>query len=88
MKPIITAALIVLACIRVNAHEGTYTHIAKTAIIAEDPQHEWSVEDVAAGKYDDQFRPVTEEVENLNFTTSTWWVKFEITNGVDLSKSF
>lgn len=63
------------------AHGPRYTHLATAAYIAEDKESEWSAEDVAFGKYDALFEAVTDPVANLNFTTSTFWVKFKITNG-------
>ncbi|NQV52480.1 MAG: SpoIIE family protein phosphatase [Flavobacteriales bacterium] len=88
---LITAALSMLllfSSITLLAHGPKYTHIATTAYIAEDPGHEWTVAEVAVGKYDSLFNPITENVANLNFTTSTWWVKFALSNGTDISHEY
>jgi serine phosphatase RsbU (regulator of sigma subunit) len=70
------------------AHGPRYTHIATSAQIAEDPHQEWTAKDVAAGIYDAHFRPVGEPVSNLNFTTSTWWVKFNLKNGTRVTNEY
>ena len=70
------------------AHGPKFTHLGQSAYIAEDPEGLWLAEDVALGRYDDQFRRITTPVENLNFTTSTWWVRFQITNGTRNTSEF
>jgi serine phosphatase RsbU (regulator of sigma subunit) len=65
----------------VQAHSPHYNHIATSGMIAEDPTNSWTAEDVAAGRYDSLFVRITEPVSNLDFTTSTWWVKFNLKNG-------
>jgi serine phosphatase RsbU (regulator of sigma subunit) len=70
------------------AHGPRYTHIATSAKILEDKDHQWTPEDVAYGKIDSLFKDITENTPNLNFTTSTYWVTFQITNGTELDKSY
>ncbi|MEQ9187653.1 MAG: 7TM diverse intracellular signaling domain-containing protein [Cryomorphaceae bacterium] len=81
-------ALLALSPVTTRAHGPKFTHLATTALIAEDPSHSWTAEAVAAGQYDSLFAPITNPVANLNFTTSTWWVKFELTNGTQQSHEY
>lgn len=62
------------------AHGPKYQHLAQTAVIAEDANHQWTAEEIASGKFNGAFEQITQAVPNLDFTTSTYWVKITITN--------
>lgn len=74
--------------ISAEAHGPRFTHIATSAQIAEDADGLWDAQNVALGKYDSYFGPIDKAVPNLNFTTSTFWIKFTITNGTDRSQEY
>lgn len=71
-----------------KAHGPRYNHIATSAYIAEDAESNWSAADVAAGHYDQYFSQIQEPVSNLNFTTATWWVKFKLKNGTNVTHDY
>lgn len=71
-----------------SAHGPRYTHLATSAQIAEDKNSSWEAEDVAKGRYASQFSTIEEANPNLNFTTSTFWVKFIITNGTKDNREY
>ena len=52
---------------------------AKNVQLIEDPTHELTLEEVL-DLSDDQFKTPTDYIPNLDFTTSTWWVRFSIKN--------
>lgn len=74
--------------ISAEAHGPRFTHIATSAQIAEDADGLWDAQSVVLGKYDSYFGPIDKAVPNLNFTTSTFWIKFTITNGTDRSQEY
>tara|TARA_B110000046_G_C12894045_1_gene355626 strand:+ start:185 stop:547 length:363 start_codon:yes stop_codon:yes gene_type:complete len=70
------------------AHSPSYTHLATALRIAENPDHSWTVEEIVSGKYDAEFKMVSEPIPNLNFTTSTYWVKLRLTNAKNAESEF
>jgi len=70
------------------AHGPRYSHLATSAYLAEDVNGSWKAEDVAAGRYDSLFVRIEEPVANLNFTTSTWWVRFNLKNGTKKTNQY
>ncbi|HAQ70613.1 MAG TPA: hypothetical protein DCR48_06530 [Flavobacteriales bacterium] len=56
--------------------------------MAENPDHSWTVEEIAKGKYDAQFNTINEPIPNLNFTTSNYWVKLRVTNAKNAVSEF
>ncbi|MEX2597748.1 MAG: 7TM diverse intracellular signaling domain-containing protein [Salibacteraceae bacterium] len=81
LQRLFVAALLMFMSFAAIAHGPKYTHLAKSAVIAEDVNGEWTADDVAAGKYDSRFSPVKEQVPNLNFTTSTFWIRLKVASG-------
>jgi two-component system, sensor histidine kinase LadS len=73
--------LLCVLCEQAIAHGPRYTHLATSAQIAEDRNNGWKAEDIANGRYSELFVNIDDENPNLNFTSSTYWVKFNITNG-------
>ncbi len=63
-----------------DLREDGFRHLAPQSMMAEDEHSEWKAEDVIAGKYDEFFKPVTEPIPNINFTTSTYWMKASFTH--------
>ncbi len=70
------------------SHGPRYTHLATSAYLAEDPNHNWTVEEIASGRYDDAFQTIDEPIPNLNFTTSTYWVRLRLTNAKNSESDF
>lgn len=71
-----------------RAHGPRYTHIETSAKILEDKNGEWSANDVVYGKLDSLFQRITSNSPNLNFTTSSYWVKFSLSNGTELDREY
>lgn len=61
-------------------NDDGYLHLASQAMIAEDRDSEWTIEDVLAGKYDEHFEQVEDTIPNLQFTASTYWMKAAFKN--------
>lgn len=57
--------------------------IAEKFSIAEDPEGEITIDDIVEGIADLHFKPLTSAVANLDFTTSNYWVNFELYNEGD-----
>lgn len=57
--------------------------IAEKFSIAEDPEGEITIDDIVEGKAELHFQPLTSPVANLDFTTSNYWVNFELYNEGD-----
>jgi len=57
--------------------------IYKYAQIANAGQAEYAISDIVSGKIQLDFRPVKEEILNLEFTSDNYWVTFEIENKTD-----
>lgn len=70
------------------SHGPRYTHLATSAYLAEDLNHNWTVEEIASGRYDDAFQTIDEPIPNLNFTTSTYWVRLRLTNAKNSESNF
>ena len=52
--------------------------IADKAVILEDPNHEFTIEDILNG--DHSFDEITHSTEILDFNSSRWWLKISVTN--------
>lgn len=51
--------------------------------IAEDESGEYTIEDIIDGKVDLEFHQLEASLENLDFTTSNFWMNFELVNDSD-----
>lgn len=49
-------------------------------MVAVDTHGTWNPSDVAFGKYENRFKVINEDIPNFNFTTYTYWIKFEVIN--------
>jgi hypothetical protein len=85
---ILIAAISLFTATDGYSHSPRYTHLATSASIAEDPDHSWTVEEIAKGMYNDAFTSINEPIPNLNFTTSTYWVKLRLTNAKNAESEF
>jgi serine phosphatase RsbU (regulator of sigma subunit) len=84
----IALLLLLVVSLEVQAHGPKYVHLAQTATIAEDVNHEWTAEEIAQGKFDQAFEAINDPIPNLDFTTSTFWVKITISNTHDHSSDY
>jgi len=57
---------------------------ASSIMLVEDANHELTLEDVMSMN-DEEFENPTDPIPNLDFTTSTWWLKFSIKNNSSFS---
>lgn len=62
------------------AHGPKFKYLTRTAVIAEDPSNTWTATEIATGKYSGSFQKIEENIPNLNFTTSTFWLQFNLSN--------
>ena len=85
---ILITAISLFAVTNGYSHGPRYTHLATSATIAENADHSWTVEEVAKGNYDSKFTAITEPIPNLNFTSSTYWVKLRLTNAKKAQSEF
>ena len=61
---------------------------ARSMEYLEDAGHSLSIDDVSAASMDDRFRPVTAEVPNFGFSTSAYWLRFDVRNDSPESRWF
>lgn len=67
-----------------------YYSIAQNAWILEDEEHEISFEDILnnTDRYSGKFTKIEQEVTNLDFTTSAYWIIFKLKNITKSKKRF
>ncbi|MBN4062236.1 hypothetical protein JYU20_03460, partial [Bacteroidales bacterium AH-315-I05] len=65
-----------------------YYSLGQKSILLEDENHELSFEDVNKGLIEEKGIQLTEEISNLDLTTSAYWVKFSIKNESSETKRF
>lgn len=67
-----------------------YYSLAKNALILEDKQHELSFENIknASGGLEKRFSVLGEDNANLDFTSSSYWIKFKVKNEDAYPKKF
>ncbi len=59
---------------------GGYIHLGNNASIAQDTHSSWKYINIKLGKYDSLFTTTTQPVTNINFTTSSYWMKTTFKN--------
>ena len=60
--------------------DGGYVHLGNNASIAQDTHSSWKYINIKLGKYDSLFTTTTQPVTNINFTTSSYWMKTTFKN--------
>jgi serine phosphatase RsbU (regulator of sigma subunit) len=64
--------------------ENLGSSFAKSVLLIEDPAHSMSIEDVLSMD-DSEFESPKNDIANLDFTTSSWWMKFTVHNQSSVS---
>ncbi|MEQ8909547.1 MAG: 7TM-DISM domain-containing protein [Vicingaceae bacterium] len=70
-------------------HIGESKHLAQEALILEDPDHQYSFQDILhSDSLKEHFFQADSDIPYMDFTASTYWMKLQIRNDSDEKQSF